>query len=196
MHAWSCDGASWRRRGRTCHSGVFESWFHNSRSPQFLQREPHERRVVIEIAFPQPTRLCGQTKEPLETALLHPRRRLLFQSRVEVERRADANHYRRIDAIEMFGHPVLLLRRAQTDPDDVGARIIDQLDDVGVLFPGELSEWRRERAGNREPGKALRQSAREEICDAVIATVEKVTVARGHRSLAAREHQIGTVDAA
>src|SRR2546428_4120316 len=47
----------------------------------------HEARVVVEVAREEPSRLLGNSVGPLETALLHPLRRLGDPPAVEVERR-------------------------------------------------------------------------------------------------------------
>src|SRR3954469_21363132 len=100
----------------------------------------HEARVVAQIAPPQPPRLLSEAEEPLEAESLHERGRLRHQPGMEVEGGADADQDRRSQARAHAGHPLLLLRDADADPDDVRAGGVDSGRDGLVLGVGELAE--------------------------------------------------------
>src|SRR4051812_42049990 len=109
-----------------------------------LPPEPRqEARVVIEIPGQQPARLLGDPVDPLESALLHPRRRLRHALGLEVEGSADGADHGRIEPIPHARHPLLLLRHTDAHPHDVGTSGVDVRHHL-VLIPGrELAEGRR-----------------------------------------------------
>src|SRR3954447_26548354 len=67
-----------------------------------------EARVVIQVARQQPARLLRDPVDPLEPALLHPRRRLRHALGLEVERGADGADDRGVEAVAHARHPLLL----------------------------------------------------------------------------------------
>jgi hypothetical protein len=114
---------------------------------------------------------------------------------VEVERGADADHHRGGDAAERRRHPALLLGRAEPNPHDVGPLRVDGRDRVRGLGLGHRAEGRRHGAGDREPGIARGEAARERLGHALAPAEEEMPVALRQRVLAQREHQVGPVDA-
>src|SRR5215208_3520494 len=97
---------------------------------QVLARKgQHEARIEVQVARQQPAWLLGDPVDPLEPALLHPRGRLRDPARVEVERGADCAHHGDVETLPHARHPLLLLRHADADPQDVRARLVDLLDE-------------------------------------------------------------------
>src|ERR671936_180104 len=78
-------------------------------------------RVVDEVATPEPPGFGVETEEPLQAPALHPLRRLAHPPGVKIEGRADADENRRVQISTHSRHPQVLFRRAEPDPDDVGA---------------------------------------------------------------------------
>ena len=64
---------------------------------------------------------------------MHPRGRLRLEPCQEIEGSADTDHDWGFDASDMISHPILLFWGAQTNPDDIRPRLIDEADDVVVL---------------------------------------------------------------
>src|SRR4051812_18557105 len=96
-----------------------------------LPRELHqEGRVVVEVARQQSTRLLGNPISPLETAILHPRRRLRDAARMEVEGGPHGGHHRHVEPLAHVRHPLLLLRHADANPEDVRAVAMDACDQL------------------------------------------------------------------
>src|SRR5690606_17594003 len=81
----------------------------------------------VEVPPPQPLRFHHQPERPLETRSLHPERRLLQVPGVKVEGGTDTNEDRSIEKWPHSGHPSLLFRRGQPDPDDVATGRVDHL---------------------------------------------------------------------
>src|SRR4051794_28312752 len=102
----------------------------------------HEARVVVEVARQEPARLLGDAVGPLEPSLLHPVGRLRNPSRVEIEGSADAAHHRHLEAFAHPGHPLLLLRHPDADPEHVRPGLVDLLDDRVLLLAREFAERR------------------------------------------------------
>ena len=98
-----------------------------------------EARVVAQVAPPQPARLLREAVGPLQADGLHPGRRLGHEAGVEVERGADADEDRRVEAVAHRGHPLLLLGHADADPDDVGAGAVDLVGDRVLLVVGRAA---------------------------------------------------------
>src|SRR6187549_1760058 len=81
-----------------------------------LAGEPdHETGVVAKVPPPQPSRLLRQAERPLQTEPLQAIRRLAHESRVKVERGADADEYRGLEACTHARHPLLLQRHPEPD---------------------------------------------------------------------------------
>ncbi len=162
-----------------------------------LQRErADEARVVAEVAPPQPARLVRQPVGPLQSRRLHPRRRLGHQPGVEVERRADADQHRRLEQRAHLRHPLLLLGHPDSDPHDVGPRMVDLLGDRVPLLRGQRAVRGRVAADDLDPGIALAEVERQLHQRALVAAavqVEPLTVVGGGGT--GLGHQLGSVDA-
>src|SRR5262245_31957625 len=121
-----------------------------------LQREaPHEPGIVNQVSTPQPARLGCQTEKPFETDWLHPSRRLLLQTSVQIERGTYADQYRHRQASNVTSHPPFLLWSAQSHPHNVRLRQGNPVDHILFLGGAELAKWRRPGAGNRQSCEAL-----------------------------------------
>src|SRR3954469_18224709 len=105
-----------------------------SRAQILLDEADHERRVVLRVALPQPAGLVREPVGPLQARALHPVHSLWYQPGVEVERGADADQDRCVEAVAERRHPLLLLGHADADPYDVGLRLVDLLDDRALLL--------------------------------------------------------------
>src|SRR5204862_3092775 len=103
----------------------------------------NEPRVVREVASPQAARLAVEAIEPLESTLPHPARGLAQSPGMNIERCAHPKEDRRIQAINVVGHPAFLLGRAEPDPHQIGGRSVDALDRLNVFRLRWRSEWRR-----------------------------------------------------
>src|SRR5918999_723012 len=117
----------------------------------------HEAGVRVEVARQQPAGLLPDPVDPLEPALLHPARRHRYAPGVEVDRGADAAHHRHLEAVAHAGHPLLLLRHADPDPQHIGARLVDLRDEGALLLLGERAERRRIAAHDLDARVALAQ---------------------------------------
>src|SRR3954451_10542877 len=124
---------------------------------ELLQEGDHEGGVVLRVAPPEAPRLLRQAVDPLEAVLLHPRRRLRHEPGVEVEGGADADEQRRIELGPHLRHPLLLLRLARPDPDDVGLQPVDLTQDPGLLVLGERPVGRRPAADDPQARIAIEQ---------------------------------------
>src|ERR1700730_17978831 len=76
---------------------------------ELLEKVRDKARVVLEIAFSQPSRLTEQAKHPLKPRAHHPPGRLRFRAGEEVERSPDGEHDCR-NSPHVIDHPSLLLR--------------------------------------------------------------------------------------
>src|SRR5215217_9321295 len=164
---------------------------------QVLARKcQHEARVEVEVAREQPARLLRYAIDPLEPALLHPRRRLRDATRVEVEGGADRAHDRDVEPLAHARHPLLLLGHADADPEDVGARAVDLVDERVLLLFRHRPEGRRVAAHDVDPGVAAPQVQRELHQRALVApAVEPDAVAALGAAVRVAQHQLGPVDA-
>src|SRR5215217_4970245 len=108
---------------------------------QVLAREAgDEARVVAQVAPPQAAGLLGEPEHPLEPEALHPCGRLRDAAAVDVERRPHADQDLRRQPGAHACHPLLLLRDADPDPHDFGARAVDVGGHGGVLLGRQLAE--------------------------------------------------------
>src|SRR4051794_9138701 len=98
-------------------------------APKLPGEREHEAGVVVEVAREKPSRLLGDPVGPLETAVLHPGRGLRDAAGVEVEGGADGSHDRDVELLAHAGHPLLLLRHTDSDPEHVRLRAVDLLGD-------------------------------------------------------------------
>src|SRR5690349_6170406 len=102
-----------------------------------------DARVVAQVPAPEAPRLLGQPERPLQAGVLHPARRLRDEPGVEVERRADADEHRGVQAPAHRRHPLLLLGHADAHPYDVGPRAVDLVRDDVQLVVVQITERRR-----------------------------------------------------
>src|SRR4249919_2948410 len=115
---------------RPLRDGRAASWMSTSSEvfqPKALEHQPvDELGPAHEVPAPQPSRLAHQPKQPFKTALLHPGGRRALESGHEVEGRTDTHGDGHVEQRTMTVHPHLLLRSAQSDPQDIG---------VGGVYP-------------------------------------------------------------
>src|ERR687896_862690 len=155
----------------------------------------HEAGVRVEVARQQSLGLLPDPVDPLEPTVLHPARRHRDAAGVEVERRAHAAHHRHLEAVAHAGHPHLLLRHADPDPQHIRARLVDLRDDGALLLLGEGSERRRVSAHDLDAWVALAQGEGELDERALVAAaVEPDAVTALGAAVVVAEHQLGPVD--
>src|SRR5918992_5383849 len=161
---------------------------------------PGERRqeagVRVEVARQQSLGLLPDPVDPLEPAVLHPARCHRDAAGVEVERRAHAAHHRHLEAVAHAGHPYLLLRHADPDPQHVRARLVDLRDDGVLLLIGERTERRRVAADDLDARVALAHGEGElHERPLIAAPVEPDPAPAFRAAIAVAEHQLGAVNA-
>src|SRR5688500_10842258 len=113
-----------------------------------------ETRIGVEVSRQQAPGLLGDPVDPLETALLHPARRHRDATGVEVESGAHAADHRYVEPLAHAGHPLLLLRYADADPQHVRPSVVDLCRQRAFLVVGERPEWRRVPANDLDAGVA------------------------------------------
>jgi hypothetical protein len=74
---------------------------------------------------------------------------------MKVEGRTDADEDRHAKPIDMVSHPALLLRRAESDPQNVRGRLPDLFHDKLVLPSIQLTKWRCVGARNDEARESM-----------------------------------------
>lgn len=154
-----------------------------------------EEEVGFGVAAGEPARLHRKTEEPLAAEALDPARRLADATAVKIEGGADADEEAGVEGCGVRGHEAFLLRRAQSDPKDIGAGAGDIGLQRGEFVGVERTERRRERAGDREAGEASGEFFGQRGGDAGGAAVEVVAEAEGAAGVADGEEQVGAVDA-
>ena len=78
------------------------------------------------ITPPQTARLGAKTEQPLPSGFAHPTGGLANGTGMKVERCAYGKQQWRVQTAAVFGHPQLLLRRAQPDPNDIRLALVDE----------------------------------------------------------------------
>src|ERR1700687_6516148 len=96
----------------------------------------------------------------------------------------------------MLEHPTLLLRRAQSNPDNVRVRDFDGKNDFAILLQRQWTKRRTVRSGNYGAGEPGKKSRSQVLRNTGRATVKKVPVTLRGSLLAERGHQFRSVDAA
>src|SRR6185437_5654882 len=139
-------------------------------------------------------RLARQPECPFETIPLHPQRRLPFRAGHEIKCRADADEHRRMDPADMVRHPPLLLRRSQSDPDDVRARCTDLVEDCLVLQAPCGAITRARRAAYLDAGYFSGERAFQLLRDALAAAIEIVAISACNPVMAKVSKQIRPID--
>src|SRR5262245_29232786 len=130
---------------------------------QLHQDARDEERVVDQVPVGETPWLLHQAKEPLEPAALNPSWRLALEAGVEIKRRTDRDERRRGQQRPVASDPVVLFRRPEPDPDDIGTSRIEGLEHVGILLGVHAPKWRRVRPRDDELRKALAKSANEQV---------------------------------
>src|SRR6185503_742423 len=100
----------------------------------------------------QPPRLLPEAVQPLQAALLDPRGSVAETTRVVVERRPHPDRNAHVQRPGELRHEALLLRSAETAPQDVRTRPLDQAPQLAELGFVQRSEGRRVQAGDLEVG--------------------------------------------
>src|SRR5690606_24439139 len=103
---------------------------------------PEEKRVVDEVAFEEPAGFRGDAVGPFHADLLEKGRRLGNFAGVEGKGGTDAEVHPGRKPVLVAGDPVLLLRAAETDPDQVGAGLANLAADAVELVVRPLAEGR------------------------------------------------------
>ena len=93
-----------------------------------------EERGPIEVAACETAGFGGKTVGPCEACALHPSRGIGFCAGIDIEGEADGKEDAAgEEGLEAF-EEVVLLRGAETDPDEVGAQGLKFLDDFRIIF--------------------------------------------------------------
>ena len=79
-----------------------------------------EKQVEAKVAGEKPARLGESAERPGESGPLHPGRRILFQSGIDVEGEPDRKQNPALDRGFVTVNPILLFRRPEPDPDEIG----------------------------------------------------------------------------
>src|SRR6266508_3886903 len=114
-------------------------------------KSSQEHGVPDEIAAPEPPRLGGQAEDPLQAPVLHPVGGLALGAGEEVEGGADPDQGGAQAVAEAVDEQVLA-GGAEADPDDVGPRLADPLDQLFLLALGERPERGSLRAYDLDAG--------------------------------------------
>ena len=178
--------------------GARRSGFDGIRSePEFLGGDADEEAGVVgEVPFPEASGFAGEPVEPFETAALDPARGLADAAGVEVESSTDTEKDGGGKAGPVGGHESFLLRRAESDPEEIRSAGGHLIDECGVLGGGQGAEGRREGADDADTRETLLEAGLQFLGDAGVAAVEEVgcpgILAPGEDPF----HQVGSVDAA
>ena len=122
--------------------------------------------------------------------LLHPLRGTADIARLVVEGGTHA-HHQRLHAVLVYGHPALLLRRAQAHPDKIGLSLIDHPHHVLVLLGRQRAEWRGVHSRNDSSWIILRDFFPQHIQRFLRGAVEIMAVMLGLALLQQLLHQVG-----
>ena len=114
---------------------------------------------------------------------------------MEIKRRADPDQQPGVECLPVFRHEALLLRCAQSDPDDVGAGAGHVGAEGGGLVGVERAVGRRVGADDFESGKARAEFFAQQFRHARCATVEIMLQPGGAAGVAYGEHEVGTIHA-
>ena len=125
---------------------------------ELLERAHHEHGDDEKIARGEPPRFGDQAEEPLDAGALHPHGRSRRCAGVKIESRANPDQRRRVNPVDVRGHPFLLFRHPEPDPDEIGLCLVDGRDIGRVLFSAQRTERRRSIAGDDESRVAPGQS--------------------------------------
>src|SRR6185503_2186645 len=91
--------------------------------------EVDEARVPDDVAAGEAPRFLGKAERPFQSGALRPARRALAHAGEHLEGSAHAHRERDSERIAVAGLEELLLRRAESDEEDVGPSRRDPLDD-------------------------------------------------------------------
>ena len=91
---------------------------------------PQERRVVVEIAAPEPAWVLEKAMQPMQAGALDPRCAVADSAGVEIKGSPNAEHEARIELWQVTGHEELLLGTAEADPENVGFAFGDGRDEI------------------------------------------------------------------
>src|ERR1700733_10533229 len=134
------------------------------------------------VALKQPARLGAETEEPFKTGRAHPPRGLAKIAGVKVECGAHAEQQRSMQAAPVVGHPYLLLRCAQSDPDHVCLAVVDEPHVFGNLAFREWTVRRRTGTDNAKARKLLLQARRKCFGHTGGSAIEEVPVSASGRA--------------
>jgi hypothetical protein len=125
---------------------------------------------------------------------LHPGRRGPLVPGEEVEGRADAE-LDAVDAATMFESELFLLRAADSEKDQAGARVVDPLDHRSILCRCERSKGRRFRPGDLETGESFHEDIPKTGQDLRMTAVQVDGNAFPGRARAQTPHELRAIDA-
>ena len=94
------------------------------------RRAREVRKIVHEVAVEEALRLLREAVEPLEARALNPARRALQHAGRHLEGTADADRDGHAEGVLVGGDPLLLLRRAERDEQNVRRRLEKDIADA------------------------------------------------------------------
>jgi len=128
---------------------------------------------------------------PRQSIPLHPERRIRFRAGIHVEREPDREQDASLDLRFISEDPILLLRRAEPNPNEIRREAIDFLQDLRLVFWFEITVARADDFEVRIfLQKKLLQAA-----DAFVVASQKIMRERRRAPEHAFAHEGGTVNA-
>src|SRR5216683_6690939 len=165
--------------------------------PGSLQSKlPEEPGVVDQVPAPQPAGVGRQPVEPLEAGALHPYRRLLDGTAVEVEGGANRYEHRCVEALAHARHPAVLFGRAHADPHNVGLSHVDDARHLVSAEPIERGIGRLVDACDFQSRKARLHPIGKPLRHPMPASIEEMTVSRSYARSELGQHQVRAVNPA
>ena len=109
------------------------------RSERILCQIIYKKCVEAKVTAEEPARLGEAAEDPGQPDSLHPKRRIPFQAAIHVEGKTDCEKNAALDFRLVPIDPILLFRRAQPDPDEIGREPIDFGYDFRFLVRREIA---------------------------------------------------------
>ena len=116
-------------------------------------KQPEESHVIDKITLEHAARLLQKAIEPFQASVLHPHRCAFHLAYGNIEGAANAHGERNLHLRLIATQEVFLLRRTDRHEQQIGTRLLDQLDNAGLFLrlPVAVAV-----AGHRQPGVLLR----------------------------------------